>query len=441
VTVRVLLATLLVSTGLAAVPASGAACATRHDAGRWATFDVPAKQTIQLAAAYASSPSLPDTLFAFETASTIPATEGGGERDVMRSDDGGCTWVHAYSLSALPPTSRMSMTGRFTSVTVVQRSGRTPPAVYAVAIDTESALTVAAPVTTVVSLDGGRAWHAYDPAAGDAAADVPRCTTTELYPGLTARTAYLYCANDALGEAFDPLRCRVSYWTTTDAGATWRPVAPEIADLAHVEPPPDPMHPAVSYGCGPAAQLTPARPDTAVPNVLWDTAKGPGPSTILVTRSTDGGATWRSWVAVPSAYAYQLHVSTPPGRTPVVVGHGNSSDLGWSVGGGPFRIAPPIRVRSAEKGVVTTVCLVPGSDLLVAAYFDGKNQARLFTYDVRHGRDWVERQRPPTRGKTKAAAWDQYGGNIFVADARSPYVYLRFWGGGYMYRFDTRGSR
>jgi hypothetical protein len=205
--------------------------------------------------------------------------------------------------------------------------------------------------------------------------------------------------------------------------------------------PDDPANDAPGIGCGPAGQRAPTQPDDATPNVLWDTTYGATAETTNLLRSPDGGATWRPWVSMASRTAYQLAVSTPPGRTPLAVGFGGTGYLGWSVGGAPFRPAPAIRLRSEEKGSIAEVGLVPGTDLVLAAYVDGKGAARLFTYDARHGRDWVERQRPPSKNKGKTPAWDVYSTVRFVADARSPYVYLWLWNGFGLYRFDTRGGR
>jgi hypothetical protein len=436
---RVVAAALLATTALAAVPASGAACPARRTTGRWTAYDLPETQTNEVAVSFSPDPRLPDTLFTLGYLPIVPMTAGGYERDIMRSDDGGCTWARVYSLSTLPATNRLSTTGRFTSLVVAPRTAKTPAAVYALVVDNGGSLTVATPSMTVVSTDGGHQWKAYEPAPADSTKDVPRCTWGDIYPGVTARTAYLYCSNSALGEIGNVAKCASSYYATTDAGATWRPVAPGVVDPGRVGPPADPAKDSVSTGCGPAAQRSATQPDTATPNVLWDVAAGPDSDTVVLARSPDGGRTWRPWVAMPWASAFQVLVSTPRGRTPVAVGRGSAARLGWSVGGGPFRDAPPILVPAQEKGAITSVGLVPGGDLLVATYFDGRNVARVFTYDVRRGHGWVERQRPPANGKTPP--WDGYGGTMFVAHESSPYVYISLPSGHRVLRLDTRGSR
>jgi hypothetical protein len=230
-----LLCLCLVALPIVSDPARAATCGTTH--GNWTSVPGPRFPSgAEGIGAYAVSPRSPRALF---------ATNGSV---VMRSGDGGCSWIKSYQLTAGPSLDApLAGTARIESIHV-PIIGRT------VLLMVSERVGPAVRPHVVVSDDGGRTWSRGD-------AGLPPAGAPERVAGpADGKIAYLRI--DVAG-ALDAV------YATTDGGHSWEPRG---------------RLPSEASGGNPDLDVDPVAPDR-----LW--ASGGGG----LFRSTDGG---RSFAAV-----------------------------------------------------------------------------------------------------------------------------------------------
>ena len=424
-TKRLLLALATVASVLVGPAASAAGCAPVHRYGHWTRIEYPAnalRSTMNVIPA--ARRGGPDTLFMLGV-SGEPANSQ--QRAILRSDDGGCSWVTAYAVQATQQTAAAlgSPEVGITGLSVAPRRGPNGAVLYAVTGDSLATFAVPPPTATIVSTDGGKHWTVHVPS--DLTKDVPRCGVASVSTGPDPATAYLHCVSGSLAEAYGlmPVRCYRSLYVTHDYGAIWTPIAPGLTKPGTVAP--DGTLRQEQFGCGPAGQGTVTSADRRLLGGLWEvrTATTAVYAHTVVVRSTDHGKTWKPYGPAAPGDTYYFAESTQPSGVPVLLASADNVHYNVGVGGGPWRQLPAIRVPAAQQGRSTTFGLVDETTTVLTVYSDGGGNPRVFSYDVQRSRDWRELPPPPKlNGKP---AWGEYSGPRLVTAAGSPSVYIWLW--------------
>ena len=367
-------ALLLLTAALTAAPAEAAcARATAERSGRWFTARPPMPWRHDARRALDGGGATVHVA-AMDPASRTTLFVSNGEH-VLRSNDGGCSWMTVYALDAPSVTGADGALGDITGIDVARVQNRTRVLLVA------RAYTHPAQVRTVVvrSDDGYTGWEVVtDPVAFPpttyAGGAVPMVRSGGgvayvAYPGPDGRTAYA---------------------RSSDGGQTW----------ARRTPLPDATAPGSIQGFA----VSPYDPDD-----LWEWGGGP----TGLRRSTDGAGSWMTvdaWPAYDTDPSFvTADVAWPrrgaPARVAVagsVGGRDGGHDLlAWSGDGGrTFQTAlPPLKTVELYDAALTHL---PGGHLVVVT--DGR-----LTYLVPHrGRtpvraDWRALPQTPERPSAFAA--------------------------------------
>jgi hypothetical protein len=285
--------------------------------------------------------------------------------------------------------------------------------VYAVTAETVIGIATPPPVATIVSRDGGATWAVHVPS--DLTKDVPRCTTTVVSAGPDPATAYLWCSTGfSIGEAgLIAYRCRYSLYVTHDYGVSWTPIARGLTDPSKVTP--DASAASGQYGCGPAGQGSATTADPYLRDVLWEVWHAPDNSITMVSRSADGGRTWKQYGPRTPEGVWALQATTRGDGVTVLLDD-NYDSWAVAVGGGTWKALPALRLPASQQAPIGagSIHLLDRTATVLMVHVDGRGTARAFSYDAVKGGAWRELPAPPSvNGKS---AWT----NIFPRVAANP---------------------
>jgi hypothetical protein len=385
------------------MPAGAAGCdrTAAIRSGRWFTArpQLPAYSASRQLAQSALGPVLRAVAVDPGSLGVVYVTDGA---HLLRTGDGGCSWVEVYRLPGVPGTPD-SDTAEIVSIDVARVAGRTR---VLLAVDGVGGPLPATYRTYIVrSDDGVRGWTTVADVAGFVGTYSP--SSGQWRPSVRSAGGVAYAAVPAPGGG-------VGYVRSADGGRTWTPRTL-----------PDPAAPALMHGFA----VNPYDPDE-----LWEWGGTRSVDDQVLTglrRSTDGGASWLpidpwpmyadadkpGWVSADVFWPRKGAPARVFVLADVIAGSGSAPLATWSGDGGQsFRLSiPPLGASGFRDAHVTHLA---GGDSVV---IDGQRR----TYRVRQrGRapqrpDWVPLSKVPEAGGHATLGYD-----LARATATTPTVVL-----------------